>query len=131
MVTAVSRNDEKSAFPSSYTDGVLTDLPLVVWMDELSASASEVLAGGLHDNCRAIVVGSNSFGKGKIQAVFGLSDGEGLTMTVAQYVTPRGTIIQSKGIRPDIPIPTVNAYVSYVGGGIFSEPDLTKLDLSK
>jgi C-terminal processing protease CtpA/Prc len=47
----------------------------------LSASASEVLAGGLHDNCRAVVVGTTSFGKGKIQAVFGLKDGEGMTMT--------------------------------------------------
>ena len=71
MVTAVSRNDERNVFKSSYQDGVLTQLPLVLWLDELSASASEVLAGGLHDNCRALLVGSNSFGKGKIQAVFG------------------------------------------------------------
>jgi carboxyl-terminal processing protease len=71
MVTSVSRNDEKNVFKSSFQEGVLTQLPLILWMDQLSASASEVLAGGLHDNCRAILVGSNSFGKGKIQAVFG------------------------------------------------------------
>ena len=84
MVTAQGRGSEKNVFPSSYREGVLTNVPLVLWLDGLSASASEVLAGGLHDNCRAVTVGSNSFGKGKIQAVFGLSDGEGLTMTVAQ-----------------------------------------------
>lgn len=71
MATTVSRNEEKVVFKSSFQDGVLTQLPLILWMDQLSASASEVLAGGLHDNCRALLVGSNSFGKGKIQAVFG------------------------------------------------------------
>ena len=50
------------------------------------------------------MAGATSFGKGKIQAVFGLANGEGLTMTVAQYVTPRGTVIQSKGITPDLPL---------------------------
>ena len=80
---------------------------------------------------RGVTVGSNSFGKGKIQAVFGLSDGEGMTMTVAQYVTPGGTVIQSKGLKPDIEIPTVNAYVNMIGGGVFSEPDLSKLDVNK
>lgn len=131
MVTAAGRGNDKNPFPSSYQDGVLTKAPLVLWLDGLSASASEVLAGGLHDNCRAVTVGSNSFGKGKIQAVFGLADGEGLTMTVAQYVTPGGTVIQSKGLKPDIEIPTVNAYISMVGGGVFSEPDLSKLDITK
>lgn len=131
MVTAVAKNDERSTFPSSYQGGVLTKKPLILWMDELSASASEVLAGGLHDNCRAVIVGSNSFGKGKIQAVFGLNDGEGLTMTVAQYVTPRGTVIQSKGLKPDIPIPTVNAYVNLISGPVFNEPNFNKLDLDR
>ena len=131
MVTAAGRGSEKNAFQSSYQGGVLTKSPLILWIDGLSASASEVLAGGLHDNCRAVTVGSNSFGKGKIQAVFGLTDGEGMTMTVAQYVTPSGTVIQSRGLKPDIEIPTVNAYISMIGGGIFSEPDLSKLDISK
>ena len=131
MVTAAGRGTDKTAFQSSYQGGVLTKAPLILWLDGLSASASEVLAGGLHDNCRGVTVGSNSFGKGKIQAVFGLSDGEGMTMTVAQYVTPGGTVIQSKGLKPDIEIPTVNAYVNMIGGGVFSEPDLSKLDVNK
>lgn len=76
--------------------------PLVLWVDGGSASASEVLAGALHDQCRAVVMGSNSFGKGLIQAVYGLKNGSGLVLTVARYVTPGGTDIQGKGITPDI-----------------------------
>ena len=76
--------------------------PLVVWIDGLSASASEVLAGSLHDNCRAVTMGDKSFGKGLIQAVYGLKNGAGLVLTVAKYVTPSGTEIQGIGITPDI-----------------------------
>jgi len=76
--------------------------PVVVWIDGMSASASEVLAGSLHDNCRAITMGNQSFGKGLIQAVYGLKNGAGLVVTVAKYVTPSGYEIQGKGITPDI-----------------------------
>ena len=116
MVTALGRGEEKSVFKSSYPEGVLFTKPLILLTDGLSASASEVLAGGLHDNCRATLTGATTFGKGKIQAVFGLANGEGLTMTVAQYVTPRGTIIQSKGLPPDLPIATMNPYLALIAG---------------
>jgi C-terminal peptidase prc len=76
--------------------------PLVIWVDGTSASASEVLAGALHDNCRAAVMGGKSFGKGLIQAVYGLKNGSGLVLTVARYVTPGGNEIQGVGITPDI-----------------------------
>lgn len=76
--------------------------PMVLWMDGLSASASEVLAGSLHDNCRAVTMGDKSFGKGLIQAVYGLKNGAGLVLTVARYVTPSGNDIQGIGITPDI-----------------------------
>lgn len=76
--------------------------PMVVWIDGMSASASEVLAGSLHDNCRAVTMGDQSFGKGLIQAVYGLKNGAGLVLTVARYVTPNGTDIQGTGITPDI-----------------------------
>ena len=77
-------------------------VPLVIWQDGGSASASEVLAGALHDQCRAVVMGSNSFGKGLIQAVYGLKNGSGFVLTVAKYQTPGGTDIQGIGITPDI-----------------------------
>ena len=76
--------------------------PMVIWIDGMSASASEVLAGSLHDNCRAVTMGDKSFGKGLIQAVYGLKNGAGLVLTVARYVTPSGNDIQGIGITPDI-----------------------------
>ena len=76
--------------------------PVAIWIDGGSASATEVLAGALHDQCRAVVMGSTSFGKGLIQAVYGLKNGSGLVLTVAKYVTPAGTDIQGVGIDPDI-----------------------------
>jgi carboxyl-terminal processing protease len=77
-------------------------IPMVIWLDRMSASASEVLAGSLHDNCRAVTMGDTSFGKGLIQAVYGLQNGAGLVLTVARYVTPSGYEIQGRGIVPDI-----------------------------
>jgi C-terminal peptidase prc len=77
--------------------------PIVMLIDGRSASASEVLAGSLHDNCRAVLMGEKSFGKGLIQAVYGLKNGEGLVMTVARYITPSGSDIQGVGITPDFP----------------------------
>mmetsp|Transcript_23607 Transcript_23607/g.55934 ORF Transcript_23607/g.55934 Transcript_23607/m.55934 type:complete len:576 (+) Transcript_23607:145-1872(+) len=78
------------------------EIPVVIWIDGMSASASEVLAGSLHDNCRAVTMGNDSFGKGLIQAVYGLKNGSGLVVTVAKYITPSGSEIQGKGITPDI-----------------------------
>ena len=88
------------------TGSVLVDLndPIAIWVDRNSASASEVFAGSLHDNCRAVVMGETSFGKGKIQAVYGLKNGGGLVLTVAKYITPSGTDIQGAGIIPDIKV---------------------------
>ena len=76
--------------------------PISVWVDRRSASASEVLAGALRDNCRGVIMGETSFGKGLIQAVYGLKNGAGLVLTVARYVTPNGTNIQGTGITPDL-----------------------------
>lgn len=86
--------------------GVVVPLsaPLVVLLDEHSASSSEVLAGALRDNCRAVLAGGRSYGKGIIQGVFGLSDGAGLVVTVASYVTPRGDVIQERGLSPQLPL---------------------------
>lgn len=79
----------------------LTDAKLVVLVDGGTASASEILAGALQDNCRAPLVGQNTYGKGLIQSVYELSDGSGLVLTVGKYVTPLGTDIDYSGLRPD------------------------------
>ncbi|MFM6022927.1 MAG: S41 family peptidase, partial [Dolichospermum sp.] len=80
----------------------ITKLPLAILVDGNSASASEILTGALKDNKRAVVVGSQTFGKALVQSVHELEDGSGLAVTIAHYYTPNGTDINHKGIAPDI-----------------------------
>ena len=104
--------DEGVIVSSSTRDGVsdvkrasgraLTQAPLVVLVNEGSASASEILSGAIQDNNRGVVVGKKTFGKGLIQSVRGLSDGSGMTVTIAKYLTPSGKDIHKLGITPDV-----------------------------
>lgn len=90
-------------FPINMVDGhALTHDPLVVLVNEGSASASEILAGALHDNGRAILVGNRTFGKGRIQSVTELHDGSALFVTVAKYLSPLRHEIDKVGITPDV-----------------------------
>ena len=90
-------NDEISANP-----GTLTSLPMVVLINEGSASASEIVAGALSDRGRALTVGKKSFGKGSVQTLFNLTDGSGLYVTIARYHTPSGKVIDHVGLEPDV-----------------------------
>ena len=103
IVRTLDRSGESDSISANRT--ALTDLPLTVLVDERSASSSEILTGALLDNQRATVVGMPTFGKALVQSLHGLSDGSGLTVTVAHYYTPNGTDISSKGITPDIEVP--------------------------
>tara|TARA_B110000444_G_scaffold261356_1_gene312870 strand:+ start:5133 stop:6410 length:1278 start_codon:yes stop_codon:yes gene_type:complete len=82
----------------------LNGLPIVVLINEGSASASEIVAGALQDHNRALILGTSSFGKGSVQTIFPLGADRGLKLTTARYFTPNGTSIQGAGISPDIAI---------------------------
>ena len=86
------------------TGQALTTKPMVVLVNEGSASASEILSGAMQDNNRAVLVGQKTFGKGLVQSVRGLSDGSGMTVTIAKYLTPRNRDIHKHGINPDVPV---------------------------
>lgn len=83
---------------------LIPGLPMVVLINEGSASASEIVAGALQDNGRAIILGTQSFGKGSVQSVIPLTNGGGIKLTIAKYYTPNDISIQAEGIKPDIEV---------------------------
>lgn len=91
----------KMEFKSKYNAPIL-DIPLVVLINEGSASGSEILAGALQDDNRAVIMGAKSFGKGSVQTVIPMKDGSALRLTTSKYFTPSGRSIHNIGIEPDI-----------------------------
>jgi len=101
VYTKGRRPNQNMEFVSLGTHPII-DVPMVVLINEGSASGSEIMAGALQDHKRAIILGAKSFGKGSVQTVIPLSDGSALRLTTSRYFTPSGKQIHGKGIMPDI-----------------------------
>lgn len=86
-------------------DGSVNGVPLVVLINEGSASASEIVAGAIQDHRRGIVMGTKSHGKASVQTIFPLKDGSALRLTTSKYFTPNGRLIHGQGILPDVTVP--------------------------
>jgi carboxyl-terminal processing protease len=102
IVSTVDRRGEVEQQVANHKQ--LTQKPLVVLVDGGSASASEIVSGALQDHQRAIIVGTQTFGKGLVQSVRELGDGSGMAVTIAKYLTPSGRDINKHGIDPDIEV---------------------------
>ena len=102
---------------------LIGDVPIVVIINSGSASAAEILAGALQDHQRAILIGTQSFGKGSVQTVLPLKDGKAIKLTTARYFTPHGRSIQAQGIEPDIVVAPAQSKVLEQARGI-SEANL-------
>ena len=102
IVSTLSKNGVKKVKRAN--GSALTSKPLVVLVNEGSASASEIVSGAIRDNLRGKLVGKKTFGKGLVQSMRSLVDGSGLTVTVAKYLTPNGVDINKFGITPDLEV---------------------------
>lgn len=111
IVTTKGRGGRTLDIERAHAAGTEANYPMVILVNEGSASASEVVAGALQDHGRAILVGTTTYGKGSVQTVIDLDDGSGLKLTVARYYTPSQRSIHGSGIEPDVVVPKEEAVV--------------------
>ncbi|MDY6364064.1 MAG: S41 family peptidase [Cyanobacteriota bacterium] len=102
IVSTVDRDNYKETQKAS--NAILTTKPLVILLNKGSASASEIFSGAMKDNKRAVLVGTQSFGKGLVQEINKLPNNAGINITIQKYLTPNGTDIHKKGITPDVKV---------------------------
>ncbi|MBA3818575.1 MAG: S41 family peptidase [Deltaproteobacteria bacterium] len=102
---------------SAHKGGVATTVPIIVLVDQGTASAAEILAAALRDHGRAKLVGVPTYGKGTVQTFFDLEDGAGLKLTTARFYTPKGNSLESKGLQPDVRVDGFTPEEIIVGPG--------------
>lgn len=127
VYTKGRKNDQNTVF-SAHASGEKRQYPLVILVNEGSASAAEIVAGAIQAHKRGIIVGTQTFGKGSVQTIIPLPDGAGLRMTTATYYTPDDRSIQAQGISPDVEVPFIACAPSEKSKqdrGVVKESDLT------
>jgi len=122
IVSATGRGPDARFSVDALPGDVLDGAPLAVLVNGGSASASEIVAGALHDHGRATLLGRTTFGKGSVQTVLPLSDGRAIKLTTSRYYTPSGVSIHERGIDPDIELPREDGTPSY--GEPATDPEL-------
>lgn len=124
IVSTIGREREKQEVEYATKRTTHAYMPLVVLVNERSASASEIVAGALQDHKRAVLIGTQTFGKGSVQSVLPLPNGGGVKVTVARYFTPKGKSIQARGITPDIVVASTSKAVAGGPDASMREVDL-------
>jgi carboxyl-terminal processing protease len=102
IVSTQGRLEDQNDVYYAHASGSVFSFPMVVLVNEGTASAAEIVAGALQDHRRALILGTQTFGKGSVQTIIPMANGAGLRLTTARYYTPNGISIQAKGITPDI-----------------------------
>lgn len=111
IVSVVSRGGRDVEVARARSQTLFSGIPMVVVVDQNSASASEIVAGALQDSGRAKVVGVPSYGKGSVQTLLDLEDGSGIKLTTSRYLTPKGRALEGAGIVPDLEVEAFEALV--------------------
>jgi carboxyl-terminal processing protease len=129
IVSTIDSEGYKSSTPASGSP--ITHQPVVLLINQGSASASEILSGALRDNGRAKLVGQKSFGKGLVQAINKLEDGSGINVTIAKYLTPNDTDIHKQGITPDYMVKLEDADYTKGKGPWWFDPNFSNVEKKK
>jgi len=129
IVSTRGRTKNMETKAMARNDGNEITCPMVVLVNEGTASAAEIVAGALQDNGRALIIGTQTFGKASVQTVISLEDGSALKLTTARYYTPKGRSIQAEGIKPDIVVKYIRPVEDAENNNLLREDRIREKDL--